>query len=26
VSKVVPVAELVARFKKEYDEAIDPPL
>ncbi|MET0905342.1 MAG: nitronate monooxygenase [Bradyrhizobiaceae bacterium] len=26
VKKVVPVAELVARFKKEYDEAIDPPL
>ncbi|HEY8333912.1 MAG TPA: nitronate monooxygenase family protein [Tardiphaga sp.] len=26
VAKVVPVAELIARFKKEYDEAIDPPL
>ena len=26
VAKVVPAAELIARFKKEYDEAIDPPL
>jgi nitronate monooxygenase len=26
VAKVVPVAELVARLKKEYDEAIDPAL
>ena len=26
VKKVVPVAELVARLKKEYDEAIDPAL
>ena len=26
VGKVVPVAELVARLKKEYDEAIDPAL
>jgi nitronate monooxygenase len=26
VRKIVPVAELVARFKKEYDAAIDPAL
>lgn len=26
IDKVVPAAELIARFKKEYDEAIDPPL
>ena len=26
VDKVLPAAELIARFKKEYDEAIDPPL
>jgi nitronate monooxygenase len=26
VNDVVPVAELVARFKREYDAAIDPPL
>ena len=26
VAKIVPAAELIARFKKEYDEAIDPPL
>jgi nitronate monooxygenase len=26
VDKVMPAAELIARFKKEYDEAIDPPL
>jgi nitronate monooxygenase len=26
VARVVPTAELIARFKKEYDEAIDPPL
>ncbi|MEO8316802.1 MAG: nitronate monooxygenase family protein [Bradyrhizobium sp.] len=26
IPKVLPVAELIARFKKEYDEAIDPPL
>ena len=26
VARVVPAAELIARFKKEYDEAIDPPL
>ena len=26
VGKVVPAAELIARFKKEYDEAVDPPL
>jgi len=26
LSKVVPAAELIARFKKEYDEALDPPL
>ena len=24
--KVVPAAELIARFKKEYDEAVDPAL
>jgi len=26
VGEVVPAAELIARFKKEYDEAVDPPL
>ncbi len=26
VAKVLPAAELIARFKKEYDEAIDPAL
>ena len=26
VAKILPAAELIARFKKEYDEAIDPPL
>jgi nitronate monooxygenase len=26
LSKVVPAAELIARFKKEYEEAVDPPL
>ena len=26
IEGVVPAAELIARFKKEYDEAIDPPL
>jgi nitronate monooxygenase len=26
IAKVLPAAELIARFKKEYDEAIDPPL
>ena len=26
LDKVVPAAELIARFKKEYDEAVDPPL
>lgn len=26
IPKVLPAAELIARFKKEYDEAIDPPL
>ena len=26
VEKVMPAAELIARFKKEYEEAIDPPL
>jgi nitronate monooxygenase len=26
VGKVVPATELIARFKKEYDEALDPPL
>ncbi len=26
VGNIVPAAELIARFKKEYDEAIDPPL
>ena len=26
VGKIVPAAELIARFKREYDEAIDPPL
>jgi len=26
VAKVLPAAELIARFKKEYAEAIDPPL
>ena len=26
IKDVLPAAELIARFKKEYDEAIDPPL
>jgi nitronate monooxygenase len=26
IAKVMPAAELIARFKKEYDEAVDPPL
>jgi nitronate monooxygenase len=26
VGKIVPAAELIARFKREYDEAVDPPL
>jgi len=26
VGKIVPAAELIARFKKEYDDAFDPPL
>jgi nitronate monooxygenase len=26
IGKVVPAAEMIARFKKEYDEAVDPPL
>ena len=26
VDKILPAAELIARFKQEYDEAIDPPL
>ena len=26
VAKVLPAAELIARFKKEYAEAVDPPL
>jgi len=26
IGKIVPAAELIARFKKEYDEAKDPPL
>ena len=26
IAKVVPASELIARFKKEYDEAVDPPL
>jgi nitronate monooxygenase len=26
IGKIVPAAELIARFKKEYDEAVDPPL
>ncbi|MGO4715856.1 NAD(P)H-dependent flavin oxidoreductase [Bradyrhizobium sp. 2TAF24] len=26
IDKVMPAAELIARFKKEYDEAVDPPL
>jgi nitronate monooxygenase len=26
VGQIVPAAELIARFKKEYDEAVDPPL
>ena len=25
IGKIVPASELIARFKKEYDEAIDPP-
>jgi nitronate monooxygenase len=26
IDKVVPAADLIARFKREYDEAVDPPL
>ena len=26
VGKIVPAAELIARFKQEYDTAVDPPL
>jgi nitronate monooxygenase len=26
VGKILPAAELIARFRKEYDEAVDPPL
>jgi nitronate monooxygenase len=26
IDKIVPAAELIARFKREYEEAIDPPL
>lgn len=26
IDKVLPAAELIARFKREYDEAVDPPL
>jgi nitronate monooxygenase len=26
VGKVVPTAELIARFRREYDEAVDPAL
>ena len=26
IDKVVPAAELIARFKKEYQEAVDPAL
>src|SRR5438874_1960888 len=26
VGKILPAAELIARFKKEYDQAVDPPL
>jgi nitronate monooxygenase len=26
LNKVVPATELIARFKKEYEEAVDPPL
>jgi nitronate monooxygenase len=26
IPKVLPAAELIARFKKEYSEAVDPPL
>src|SRR3977135_503518 len=26
IGKILPAAELIARFKKEYDEAVDPPL
>jgi nitronate monooxygenase len=26
VGKILPAAELIARFKREYDEAVDPPL
>jgi nitronate monooxygenase len=26
IAKVLPASELIARFKKEYDEAVDPPL
>jgi hypothetical protein len=25
-AKILPAAELIVRFKKEYDEAVDPPL
>jgi len=26
VGKIVPAAELIGRFRREYDEAVDPPL
>jgi nitronate monooxygenase len=26
IGKIVPAAELIARFRQEYDEAVDPPL
>jgi nitronate monooxygenase len=26
VARILPAAELIGRFKKEYDEAVDPPL
>jgi nitronate monooxygenase len=26
VARILPAAELIGRFKKEYDEAADPPL
>jgi nitronate monooxygenase len=26
LSEVIPATELIARFKKEYEEAVDPPL
>ena len=26
IGRILPAAELIARFKKEYDEAVDPPL